>query len=202
MVEPRLTSGAVGQGRQSNRVSVTDSHCLHVWYRVILLELLGPLEHDLVVAIVASDKQEVRPRRHFVLVQNVLCGSSLVKVNRLDDYIVTRGDSLDTLLLTRVVDVVRAITSVARGCIWIAGLVVPEEERAMALLDAAALNTLKIVLKNRLNRVLPLDRLLRWGIESTRRSWAHGGSSHFQQLSQGWADDQTTAQSLVQCARS
>lgn len=64
------------------------------------------------------------------------------------------------MLLTSIVDVVGAVTSVANGRIRIVGLIVAEEDCAVALLDTAAFDTLQVVLEDGLNGVLPFDSLL------------------------------------------
>ena len=82
----RPTSGTVGQGRERNRVPVANGDGLHVGDGRVLLQLLGPFEDDLVIAVVASDEQEVGLLGGLLgLAEDVLGGGRLVEVDGLDD---------------------------------------------------------------------------------------------------------------------
>ena len=142
------TSGAIRQGRECNRIPVTDCYRLNVGHSSLILQFLSPREHNLVVTIIASDEKEVRLLRLAVLAEEVLRSGRLVVVNWLNGDIVARRNSLHALLLACVVDMVGAVTGMTDGVIGVTGVVIAEQNRAVTLLNAAALNTLEVVLKD------------------------------------------------------
>ena len=126
-----LTSCAIWKSGRSERIPLAQGHGVYRANDPVLLQVLGPFEHNLIIAIVAGHKQEVGAIRLGILAEDVLCSSSLVIVGRLDDDRVLGWNSPHALRLRSIVDLVGTFTGLAARGIGLALIV--EDERALVV---------------------------------------------------------------------